>query len=85
MRSALILALVVLVLLAILPAVGMALAMDDPCPACEPAPGACGVCLAILWSLAIAVPLIVTGFLSRTRQLRPLLLTFLLERPPRSL
>lgn len=77
--------LVLLVLLGALPALGMATAME-PCPACEPAAGSgCGVCLAVLWALALAVPLITAAFDFRTRRLRPLLLTFLLERPPRSL
>jgi hypothetical protein len=81
----LILLLVLLVLLVALAALGMATAME-PCPACEPgAAGAWGVCLAVLWALTIAVSLTTTRLHVATRQLRPLLLTFLLERPPRSL
>lgn len=84
MRKVLVLLLVLLVLLLALPVVGMATPME-PCPACEPGVGgAWGVCLAVLWSLVIAVPLMTTGLQWRTRQLTRLLLTFRLERPPRS-
>jgi hypothetical protein len=85
MGKAMIILLIAMVVLLVLPGLGMAAAMR-PCPDCAPGTGvgAWGMCLAVLFVLAVVAPLATTSVPVRPGQPSSLLFPILVHRPPRS-